>query len=354
MTVRLRDDLDTLPAYIAGKTVENALKLSSNEVPHPPLPAAQAAAIAAVAQANRYPDIAAMTLRTELAQHFGTTAASIAVGCGSSALCLQLIQATCGEGDEVLFPWRSFEAYPILAQVAGATPVAVPLDANGVVDLTAMTAALTERTRLIFVCNPNNPTGTVVTEQPLRDFLDTVPADVLVVMDEAYIEYVRSTEVITAPELMADYPNVCCLRTFSKAYGLAGMRIGYLYADADVVTAVNKMQIPFAVTAPTEAAAVASIQAADELLARTDEVVNNRTRITAALREQGLPAVESEANFVWIPAADNAVALAEAFGTQGVIVRCFAGDGVRITATDAAETERLLAAIAQLPREISA
>jgi len=218
----IRPDLKAIPAYVAGARNDDALKLSSNEAAHPPLPEAAAAMAEAVTKANRYPDIAATALREDLAAHLGVEYGQVAVGTGSSALCQQLVEIAATPGEEVLFPWRSFEAYPIFAQVVGAHPIPVPLGADQRVDLPAMAHKITDKTRLIFVCNPNNPSGTTVTKEEFAAFMDAVPADVLVALDEAYIEYNRATNIPLGTELVGTYPNLVCLRTFSKAYGLAG------------------------------------------------------------------------------------------------------------------------------------
>ena len=341
----MRPDLEALPVYVPGKTFPGAIKLASNEVVHPPLPSVLAAIADAAVTANRYPDNGMVALTEELAKSVGVTPAEIQVGTGSVILCQNLITATSGPGDEVMFGWRSFETYPLATQVAGATPVPVPLTGDAVYDLDAMAAAVTERTRLIFVCNPNNPTGTVVEAQALRDFLDKVPSDVVVALDEAYIEYVRPDErhAIDSIALHREFANVVVLRTFSKAYGLAGLRVGYAVAHPSVVTALGKVHVPFSVGTLSQAAAIASLHARDELLARTDAVVAERARVTAALRELGYDVPDSQANFVWLNLGDDAAPFGAASTEAGVIVRPFAGDGVRVTVTDTGENDAFLA-----------
>ena len=372
-----REDLSLIPSYIPGKTAPGALKLASNEMTQGPLPSVRDAIVDAAAGVNRYPDMAAVDVRATIAGHLGLSTSQVAVGCGSSALCQQLIQATCADGDEVVFAWRSFEAYPILARVAGAVPVAVPLDDAHRHDLDSMAAAIGERTRLVFICNPNNPSGTTITAAEFEAFMAKVPSDVLVALDEAYIEFVvpaegdlgaagRGTGVDTpnAIDATTKYPNVVGLRTFSKVYGLAGLRIGYVFGAAEIIDAVNKVCIPFSVNALAQVAAVESLRAVDELEARIADVRDQRVRVTAAVNgaagaEVVIP--DSQTNFVWLPqerlaslagvgaltAAD--VADSESLGAfladKGIVVRFFRGEGVRITVTDAAETDRLLAAL---------
>jgi len=353
VSARTRADLDALPAYVPGRSAPGAVKLASNEVALGPLPSVLAAIAAAAAQVNRYPDMAATELVTTLAARLGVDRERIAVGCGSVSVCQQLVQATCADGDEVVFAWRSFEAYPILVRVVGAVPVPVPLTAGHGHDLDAMLAAITPRTRLVFVCNPNNPTGTAVRAAELTRFLDAVPPDVLVVLDEAYTEFVRDPGVPDGVALVARRDNVAVLRTFSKAYGLAGLRVGYVVAPVAVALAVRKVGVPFGVSGVAQAAAVASLAAADELLDRCAGVIAERERVRAALLRAGYEVPVSEANFVWLPLGAGAVEFAERCAHGGVLVRAFAGDGVRVSTGSPAENDAFLAAALPLtpPRQ---
>ena len=335
----IRPDLDSLPAYVPGVRDERAIKLSSNECAEAPLPSVLEAMQDSLFQVNRYPDMGAVQLRAALAEHLGVAPEQVAVGTGSSALCQQLVTAAAGPGDEVVFPWRSFEAYPIFAQIAGATPVPVPLTADHRVDLPALAAAVTERTKLIFVCNPNNPTGTTVTDAEFAAFMDAVPADALVALDEAYFEYNQAADTPVATEVINRYPNVVGLRTFSKAYGLAGARIGYAFGPQVVIEALNKVAVPFSVSSVAQVAALASLAASDELRARIDGTVAERSRVVAKL---GL--AESQANFVWLPGAGQE--LADRLAAEGVLVRVFP-EGIRVTVTNAEETDALLEAFSR-------
>ncbi|MFC5907457.1 histidinol-phosphate transaminase [Streptacidiphilus monticola] len=333
---RLRDALQGIPTYKPGKPAQAedgapAFKLSSNENPYPPLPGVLDAAMAAVHEFNRYPDMACSGLHAELADRFGVPVSHIATGTGSVGVAQQLLQATSGPGDEVIFAWRSFEAYPIITRISGATAVPVPLDADEVHDLDAMLAAVTERTRLIFVCNPNNPTGTVVRKDALVRFLDAVPKDVLVVLDEAYNEFVRDEACPDGIELYRDRPNVAVLRTFSKAYGLAGLRVGFAVAHEPVAAALRQTAVPFGVSQIAQEAAIASLRAEDELLGRVGALVGERNRVVAALRAQGWTVPETQANFVWLRLGERTTDFAAACEASGVTVRPFAGEGVRVT-----------------------
>jgi histidinol-phosphate aminotransferase len=338
---RLRPDLADLPAYTPGRTVPGAIKIASNETVHGPLPSVRAAIEKAIDGINRYPDNGFVELKERLAKHVSFAPEHISVGCGSVSLCQQLIQITSTVGDEVLFGWRSFEIYPLQVRTAGSTPVQVPLT-DHTFDLDAMLAAVTDRTRLIFVCNPNNPTSTVVDPTALERFVAAVPPHIMIVLDEAYVEYIRDDLVPDSFGLVRAYPNVVVLRTFSKAYGLAGLRIGYAVADPDIVAALSKVYVPFTATSVSQAGAIASLDAADELLARTDAVVAERARVSEALRDAGYELPPSQANFVWLPLPGRAQEFAADAANSRVIVRPYADDGVRVTVAAAHENDAFL------------
>ncbi|CAG7651376.1 histidinol-phosphate transaminase [Actinacidiphila bryophytorum] len=346
-TPKLRAELDGIPTYKPGRppaAAEGApaFKLSSNENPYPPLPGVLEAATAAAASFNRYPDLSCSRLTGELAARFGVPAGHVATGTGSVGVAQQLLQATSGPGDEVIYAWRSFEAYPIITRISGAQPVQVPLDAAERHDLDAMADAVTERTRLIFVCNPNNPTGTVVRRAELERFLDRVPGDVLVVLDEAYREFITDPDVPDGTEVYRDRPNVAVLRTFSKAYGLAGLRVGFAIAHEPVAEALRKTAVPFGVSQLAQDAAVASLRAEPALLERVAGLVAERARVVDALTGQGWTVPETQANFVWLRLGERTEAFAEACERAGTTVRPFAGEGVRITVAETAANDLLL------------
>ncbi|MGH3548618.1 MAG: histidinol-phosphate transaminase, partial [Pseudonocardiaceae bacterium] len=268
----------------------------------------------------------------------------LAVGAGSVALCQQLVQATCGPTDEALFAWRSFEAYTIITQVVGARQRTVPLRPDHTHDLAGMLDAITPATRLVFVCNPNNPTGTAVRRDELVTFLDAVPDGVLVALDEAYHEFVTDPAVPDGMELYQHRDNVVVLRTFSKAYGLAGLLVGYCAAPEPVAAALRKVSVPFILNSIAQAAALASLDVEDEMLDRCRSVTAERDRVRAELLAMGYPVPRSQANFVWLPLGEQTAAFAECCLEHKVIVRPFAGDGARITIGDASENGMLLAA----------
>lgn len=344
MSPDVRNDLDAIPAYVPGASVTGAVKLASNETTSGPLPSVAAAIAEAAAGANRYPDITSRALVEQLAGFVGVEPENVTAGCGSVALCQQLVQALCEPGDEVVYGWRSFEAYPIIARIAHAVPVQVPNRADGSLDLEAIASAVTDRTRLIFVCTPNNPTGPAVSRTDLEAFLDRVPRRVTVALDEAYYEYVRSEDPIDGVAEAMARTNVVALRTFSKAYGLAGLRVGYMVGPAELVTPVAKMIVPFSVNSLAQAAAIACLAVGDELRARTDAVVAERVRVRDSLLEMGFGVPESQANFVWLPLGARSDDFDSHCRERLVIVRRFAGDGVRVSIGDPEENDRFLSA----------
>jgi histidinol-phosphate aminotransferase len=354
--VRLRATLAGVPAYVPGRPAalgpdgSPAFKISSNENPYPPLPSVLEVVRRAAEQMNRYPDMASTALVEAIAAHSGVSAEEVAVGTGSVGVLSQILAATCGEGDEVVYAWRSFEAYPILVQLSGATAVAVPLAPGGRHDLDAMAAAVTDRTRLVLVCTPNNPTGPAVHGAELARFLDAVPPDVLVVIDEAYVEFVRDPDVPDALAQRAGRPNVAVLRTFSKAYGLAGLRIGYAIAAPEVASALRKTAVPFGVSVVAQEAAIASLQAYDELAERVDALVVQRDRVVAELRGQGWDVPDSQANFVWLPLGERTMEFAQAAEAAGLVVRPFAGSGARCTVAEPEAADLLVRVAAEFRR----
>ncbi|MBB6174618.1 histidinol-phosphate aminotransferase [Nocardiopsis mwathae] len=324
------------------------MKLSSNESPYGPLPSVLDAVAAAATEINRYPDTGATALTGALATRFGVPDDHVAVGAGSVGVLQQLLEATSEPGAEVVYAWRSFEAYPLLADLADATSVRVPLR-DETHDLDALADAITDRTRMVLVCNPNNPTGTTVREAELRAFLDRVPDHVLVVLDEAYREYVRDPQVPDGLDLYRDRPNVAVLRTFSKAYGLAALRVGFLIGHPHVASAVRKTMVPFAVNHLAQAAALASLEAENELLERVERTVKERGRVRDALLADGWAVPPTEANFVWLRMGEATLDFAAACEAAGVAVRPFAGEGLRISIGTPEDDDAFLAAAQAYP-----
>ncbi|MFJ9078326.1 histidinol-phosphate transaminase [Streptomyces sp. NPDC102278] len=344
-----RSVLDRLVNFKPGAPVRSpegrTYPLAANESPYGPLPAVVKAIEEAALGVHRYPDNNCVELTAEISARFGVAEDEIAVGCGSVGVSQMLLEAVAEPGTEVMYAWRSFEAYPILTRLSGATAVEVPLR-DGAHDLDAMAAAITERTRLIFVCNPNNPTGSVVHAAELEAFLDRVPAHCLVVIDEAYHEYVRDREVPDGLALRAGRPHVVVLRTFSKAYGLAGLRIGYVVGQRETIEAIRKAFLPFSVNGVAQAAAIAALRSEPELMARVETTTRERERVREALRAQGLPVPPSEANFVWLPLGERTLDFGRHCAEAGVAIRPFAGDGARVSIGSPEENDAFLAAAA--------
>ena len=349
--LRPRAVVDKLPRYAAGKAPVvvaglESFKLSSNENPLPPLPAVLAA-IASETAVNRYPDPLTTALRTELADHLGIPAADIVTGAGSLGALNQILTTFAGQNDfdapdEVVYAWRSFEAYPISIGLAGATGVQVPVKADGTHDLAAMAAAVTERTRVVMLCTPNNPTGPALTRDQVVGFLGRIPADVVVVIDEAYQEFVRRADAVNGIDLYRSHPNVVVLRTFSKAHGLAGLRVGYSVSQESLTQHLRVSAVPFAVSQIAEHAAVASLRHIDEVGERVQGIVDERQRVLAGLRTLGWPVPEAEGNFVWLDLGGNTQDFAARAAERALSVRAFGSEGVRVTIGEAEANTRFL------------
>jgi histidinol-phosphate aminotransferase len=325
-----------IPTYVPGKPPapregRMTYKLSSNENPNQPLPGVLEAALDAARSMNRYPDMACTELYAALSSRLDVPVSHLAAGTGSVAVLYHLLQAFCEPGDEVVYAWRSFEAYPIAVSVTGATSVQVPLTKDARHDLAAMAAAITDRTKVVLVCSPNNPTGTSVTRTELEAFLAEVPPHVVVGLDEAYREFVRGEDPFDGVEAYRDRDNVVAMRTFAKAYGLAGFRVGYIVAPEQIARAVRACALPFGVSTVAQAAAMASLEHEKDLFERVDGIVAERDRVLARLREQGWTVPDAQGNFVWLTLGERTAAFAAAAEEAGVMVRPFAGEGVRVS-----------------------
>jgi histidinol-phosphate aminotransferase len=341
--VRLRPEIEKMQPYRQGKpAAEDAFKLSSNENPFDPIPAVLE--VIAASSVNRYPDGAATALRATLAAHYDLTADNVHIGAGSASILAQLITAAAGVGDEVVYSWRSFEAYPGLVMVAGATSVQVPNTEDHRHDLPAMAAAVTDRTRVVIVCSPNNPTGAIVTKDEFVAFMATIPQTVLVLLDEAYIEFVTDPSAVRGTELLADYPNLVVLRTFSKAYGLAGLRVGYALGAEYVLDAARASAIPLSVIEAAQRAAIVSIEHQAELLERVGHLAELRDRIWTSLGEQGWRIPRPHGNFIWLPTGEHTAWAAEVFSDNGIVVRALAPEGLRVSIGEHESVEKLLRA----------
>jgi histidinol-phosphate aminotransferase len=324
--------LDSAPQHptpLHPAPLHPALKLSSNENPYLPLPAVVDAISQAAREINRYPDMTCETLISALAAKCEVAPEQVAVGNGSVALLAHILDAFIQPGDEVIYSWRSFEAYPICIAVAGAKPVPVSNTAEMKHDLPAMAAAITDKTKVILVCSPNNPTGPIVTRADFEQFLSQVPSEVLVVLDEAYVEFVRDPLAADGLVLLPQYPNLLTLRTLSKSYGLAGLRVGYAIGNRSVIAGVRATATPFGVNHLAQVAAVASLQPTAErvLAARVAAIVAERTRVVTVLRRQGWQIPDAQGNFVFLPLGSRTAEVAQAAKAAGLLVRPFIGAG---------------------------
>jgi len=359
VTVRVRPAVVALPAYVPGKPAGAGLfKLSSNENPYPPLPGVLAAVERACQQMNRYPDLGNVAVTAAVAARLRVDEDRLAFATGSVAVLYHLLQAVCEPGDEVIFAWRSFEAYPIAVQLTGARQIRVPLGSGAVHDLAGIRSAVTPATRAILLCSPNNPTGPALEHDAVVELVESVPDHILIMLDEAYVEFVTDPGAVRGLELQHAHPNVAVLRSFSKAYGLAGFRIGYCVADPGIAKAVRVAALPFGVSVPAQAAAVASLAADEELMVRVAELVKARGELVQGLVDLGFDVPDSQGNFVWLPSGPRTVEHAAAFAAGGVMVRPFppvtgapsgeAGDGIRVTVGEREANELVLRIAATL------
>ncbi|WP_309081605.1 histidinol-phosphate transaminase [Zhihengliuella sp.] len=349
--VQPRPVLSRLPKYAAGRPpapIEGltSYKLSSNENPLPPIPAVLDA-VRGREDLFRYPDPLSTRLRVALGQYLDVPADDVVTGAGSLGALTQILNTFAGQNedsvqDEVVYAWRSFEAYPIVVGTAGARAVEIPLLPDGRHDLAAMAAAVNERTTIVLLCTPNNPTGPVLTTAEVEEFVQSVPDNVMIVIDEAYTEFIRDGDAVNGLEMYRKYPNVVVLRTFSKAHGLANLRVGYSVSRPEITQHLRVIATPFAVSTLAEEAALASLESIDEVLVRVDSLVAERERVVAGLQEIGWEIPTTQANFVWLNLGEHAVDFAEYAGRHALSVRAFAGEGVRVSVGEVEANTRFL------------
>ena len=337
--VRFRPDMMSLPVYRQGNPPPpGGIKLSSNEVPFAPSPAVQRALNDG--QWNRYPDATALGVRERLAKKYGVSADEVLVGAGSVALLAQWITAAAGPGDEVVYSWRSFEAYPGLVSVAGATSVQVPNTTDHRHDIDGLVRAVTDKTRVLIVCTPNNPTSQIVTADEFEKLMSRVPDTLLVILDEAYAEFVDHPDAVDGRNYLGKYPNLVVLRTLSKAYGLAGLRIGYALASPAVIAPARAAAIPLSVSAPAQMAAEAALDHEAEILDRLQVIREQMARVRAEWAGLWLP--EPWGNFAWLPVGDKTDTVARWLEEEGVVARVFAGEGIRVSIAEPEGVDALL------------
>jgi histidinol-phosphate aminotransferase len=362
MTVTFAEKLARMPGYQAGVPTGQApeaiaaggiAQLASNESPIPPHPRVIEAITAAAAVMNRYPDPDATTLRRRLAERYEVGPGRVAVGNGSCEILLAAAEALAEPGAEILYAWPAFSMYPYLPALTGAREIRVPLAEGDVHDLDAMATEVTAATQLLIVCNPNNPTGTHIPAVKIGAFLERIPAHVTVVLDEAYVEFQVDDDPDASLDLLADFPNLVVLRTFSKCYGLAGLRVGYAIGSTGFRTAVDAVRQPFSVNALAQAAGAEAILHQDDVVRRVEGTVAERLRVEEGLREMGLTTAETQANFSWIDLGDaEEQEVVAGLAERQIAVRPGTPLGdpghIRVSYGTTAEDERFLAALAEI------
>lgn len=350
--IRPRAALDDLPTYSAGVTAAPVdglapYKLSSNENPWGPVPAAQKAITEHAANVHRYPDPTTSQLRQQIARTLGVPAQDVVTAAGSLGALSQIIAAFAGTNqdgtsDQVIYSWRSFEAYPILVTTAGATSIQVPNRVDGSHDLAAMLEAITENTRVIVLCSPNNPTGPSLTQTAVDEFLRAVPAHIVVVIDEAYKEFQSDPAVVDGVRTYRQHSNVVVLRTFSKAHGLAGLRVGYSLSQQSITQHLRKVAVPFAVTEIAQAAAVATLEHPEQVEERVDKITGERDRVQTELARMGCWTPATQANFVWLDLGVHTSRFVQECARHALAVRGFDGEGVRVSIGEPEANDRFL------------
>lgn len=353
-----RSDLESIPRYVPGRPVEEVArelgidsidKLASNECPEEPFPEVVEAVAAAARGINRYPDSGGFELCRAIASHQGVQPEEVWIGSGSSEILRCAALAVGGAGTSAVFPDPSFVMYRIATMVAGAEPIAVPLTAERDHDLDAMLSAIRDDTTIVYLCNPNNPTGGHLPGSEVARFLDAVPDRVLVIVDEAYAEYATAQDYQTFINEAPNRPNVLVGRTFSKIYGLAGLRVGYGVAASDLIGQLRTTQPPFAVTSVAQAAALEAIKHEGEVEARRQRNAAGRDALFDGLQRLGFDPATSQANFVYFEPDSPAAGLGDALLRRGEIVRVL-GPAIRVTVGTADENERFLQALGSLTR----
>jgi histidinol-phosphate aminotransferase len=362
MTVTFAEKLARMPGYQAGVPTGqapeaiasgNIAQLASNESPFPPHPKVIEAIANAAGSMNRYPDPDATLLRRRLAERYETDPARVAVGNGSCEILLAAAEALCEPGDEIVYAWPAFSMYPYLPALTGAREIRVPMAEGDVHDLDAMAAEVTAATQLLMVCNPNNPTATHIPAAEIAAFCERVPDRVTVILDEAYVEFQTHDDPDATLDLLKDFPNLVVLRTFSKCYGLAGLRVGYAIGSAKFRAAVDAVRQPFSVNALAQAAGAEAIRHQDDVLRRVESTVAARLTVEEGLRALGLRSSDSQANFSWVDLgeADEGEVLA-GLAEREIAVRpgkALGGPGhIRVSYGTAEENERFLRGLSEL------
>ncbi|HET7510071.1 MAG TPA: histidinol-phosphate transaminase [Solirubrobacterales bacterium] len=362
MTITFAEKLARMPGYQAGVPTGQApeaiaagriAQLASNESPFPPHPKVVEAIAETAAAMNRYPDPDATLLRRRLAERYDAEPARVVVGNGSCEILLAAAEALCEPGAEILYAWPAFSMYPYLPALTGAREVRVPLGEGDVHDLDAMASEVTAATQLLLVCNPNNPTATHIPAAEIAAFCERIPPHVTVILDEAYVEFQTHDDPDATLDLIDDFPNLVVLRTFSKCYGLAGLRVGYAIGSTGFRAAVDAVRQPFSVNALAQAAGAEAILHQDDVLRRVESTVAARLAVQESLRELDLAVTDSHANFSWIDLGDaDEAAVIAGLAERDIAVRpgkALGGPGhIRVSYGTAEENERFLRVLSDL------
>jgi histidinol-phosphate aminotransferase len=362
MAVTFAEKLARIPGYQAGVPTGQApeaiasggiAQLASNESAFPPHPKVIEAIHSATGAMNRYPDPDATLLRRRIAERYEVEPGRVAVGNGSCEILLAAAEALCEPGAEILYAWPSFSMYPYLPALTGAREVRVPLAEGEVHDLDAMAAEVTAATQLLLVCNPNNPTGTHLPAAEIAAFCERIPAHVTIALDEAYVEFQTDDDPDATVDLLDELSNLVVLRTFSKVYGLAGLRVGYAIGSPKFRAAVDAVRQPFSVNALAQAAGVEAILHQDDVIRRVEGTIAERLRVEEALREMGLATADTQANFSWIDLGDaDEAEVVAGLKERQIAVRPGTALGdpghLRVTYGTEAENDRFLAALGEL------
>lgn len=346
-----------LPSYRPGKGakqaedehgITDAIKLASNENPDPPADPIVAAVVGAATGVNRYADHRASAVRDALAARLGVDVGQVTVGNGSAGILQQVCFSYLEPDDAVVYPWRSFEVYPVFTRLMNARAVPVPLTPDETYDFDDLVDAVDGSTKVLFLATPNNPIGNACTTAELRQLCERVPDDVIICIDEAYHEFLDPSYGDPVDELVPDFPNVLVTRTFSKAHALAGLRVGYAVGHPELIATIDKTLVPFAVNALAQAAALAALDHDDVIQASVQQILAERARVEVELAAAGWTFPVHQANFVWLRLGDRTADVGLELERRGVVVRPFDGEGIRVTVGTAGENDRFLSALAEV------
>lgn len=356
MALPFRDVIENISPYVPGKPISdvqrelglsNVIKLASNENPFGCSPKVKQAIAEGLSEINLYPDGNATLLRESLARHYGLDPEQFVFGAGSNEIISFIAQLFLNPGDESIYPMPSFVWYNTAVRAVGAVPVKIPLR-DYTTDLDAIKSSITEKTKIIWICNPNNPTGTIITDKQQEEFLDSVPRNVVVVLDEAYYEYAKGEGFPESVPLLNKYPNIIVLRTFSKAYGLAALRVGYGITSPEIVSYLNRIRPPFNVNTLAQKAAVAALEDQSFVSYAVSETKKGRLTLYEAFEKLGLKYIKSYTNFIWVETSYQSGEIFQKLLKKGVIIRPFMDNWIRITVGTEEENRALIKSLEEI------